>query len=276
MRGRGPHSATAGVRLDAPGVPEWRSALVRRSVTNAQIGAERLRRIAQPSVAAHVRLYGRQHVFRVAAHEYIGAARPRKHDSIGKSPFMTRNKNAKLTPTKVNVRLASGRTIQAVRHKNLVPRPTATTPPAGPVSVPDQAEELPEIKKPVFYASTMGGFISKYVLDEEEADAVCAKTYFQTLESYDAWGDTVSVEVEWRPLRLEFDGWTLVNGVEVVYPAGEPPVGLQRTNWGTVELAYLPYSIPQGASYADEVDSGGDAELEPGEYRITSPVNLSS
>ena len=56
---------------------------------------------------------------------------------------MTRNKNSKLTPTKVNVRLASGRTIQAVRHKNLaVPRPSASTPPAGPVGVPDQAAEV--------------------------------------------------------------------------------------------------------------------------------------
>jgi len=55
---------------------------------------------------------------------------------------MTRNKNSKLTPTKVNVRLASGRTIQAVRHKNLVPRPGASTPPAGPAVAPDQAEEV--------------------------------------------------------------------------------------------------------------------------------------
>jgi|GEM_PF-5546543 len=49
---------------------------------------------------------------------------------------MTRNKNSKLTPTKVKVRLASGRTIQAVRHKNLVPPPAASTPPAGPTAVP--------------------------------------------------------------------------------------------------------------------------------------------
>lgn len=181
---------------------------------------------------------------------------------------MTRN--SKLTPTKVPVRLASGRTIQAVRHKNLVPPPAASTPPAGP----DKAEELPEIKKPVLYARTMGGFVGKHVLTKKEANAVCAKTYSQTLESYDAWGETVSVKVQWRPLRLKFDGWTLVNGVEVVYVAGEPPVSLYRTNDGNVALAYLPYSIPQGASYADEVDSNGDADLEPGEYRVTSPVNL--
>jgi len=185
---------------------------------------------------------------------------------------MTSNKNAKLTPTKVPVRLASGRTIQAVRYKkNLIPRPTNSTPPAGPAVVP-----VPIVKTPVFYANTMGGFTRKYVLDEEDADDACAKTHFETLESRDAWGHTVSVEVEWRPLQLEFDGWTLVNGVEVVYTAGEPPVELRRTNGGGVELTYRPYSIPQGASYVDEVDSDGDAELEPGEYRITSPVNLSS
>lgn len=185
---------------------------------------------------------------------------------------MTRNKNSKLTPVKVKVTLASGRTIQAVRHKNLaVPRPSARTPPAGPVGVP-----APVTKTPVFYANTMGSFSRKYVLDEEDADDVCAETHFETLESRDAWGHTVSVEVEWRPLQLEFDGCTLVNGVEVAYTAGEPPVELRRTNGGGVELTYRPYSIPQGASYADEVDSDGDAELAPGEYRITSPVNLSS
>ena len=187
---------------------------------------------------------------------------------------MTRN--SKLTPTKVPVRLASGRTIQAVRHKNLVPPPAANTPPAGPAVAPDQAEELPEIKKPVLYARTMGGFVGKHVLTKKEADAVCAETYSETLESYDAWGDTVSVKVQWRPLRLKFDGWTLVDGVEVVYPAGEPPADLQRTNWGTVELAYGLYSLPQGAGYADEVDSDSRTALAPGEYRITSPVNLSS
>ena len=189
---------------------------------------------------------------------------------------MTSKKNAKLTPTKVNVRLASGRTIQAVRHKNLVPPPAASTPPAGPTVVPDQAEELPVIKKPVLYARTMGGFVGKHVFTKKEADAVCAKTYSETLKSYDAWGETVSVRVEWRPLQLKFDGWTLVDGVEVVYPAGEPPVDLDRTNWGTVEVVYGLYSLPQGAGYADEVDSDSRTALAPGEYRITSPVNLDS
>jgi|GEM_PF-6806229 len=42
------------------------------------------------------------------------------------------NNNNKLTPTKVPVTLPSGRTIQAVRHKNLVPQPAASTPPCGP------------------------------------------------------------------------------------------------------------------------------------------------
>ena len=184
---------------------------------------------------------------------------------------MTRKENTKLTPTKVKVTLPSGRTIQAVRHKNLVPRPAASTPPAGPVPI-----TVPQLlPKPVFYANTRGGFTRKYVLDEEKADDVCAETYRETLESRDAWGHTVSVDVEWRPLRLESDGWTLVNGVEVVYAAGEPPVTLRPTNFGGVELTYRPYSIPQGASSADEVDSDGDAELGPGEYRITPPVNLS-
>ena len=46
---------------------------------------------------------------------------------------MARNTNrSKLTPSKVKVVLPSGRTIQAVRHKNLAPRPAASTPPAGP------------------------------------------------------------------------------------------------------------------------------------------------
>lgn len=53
-----------------------------------------------------------------------------EHDLTRKSPFMKRNN--KLTPTKVPVTLPSGRTIQAVRHKNLIPRPTTSTPPAGP------------------------------------------------------------------------------------------------------------------------------------------------
>ncbi|MET4705965.1 hypothetical protein [Frigoribacterium sp. UYMn621] len=48
---------------------------------------------------------------------------------------MTGNKNNKLTATKVPVTLPSGRTIQAVRHKTLVPRPIASTPPAGPSAV---------------------------------------------------------------------------------------------------------------------------------------------
>ena len=234
--------APAGARPGAPDASERPPALVRRSVTNAQTGAERLRRIAQPSVAAHVLLNGRQHVFKVAAHGSIGAASIAQSTTQSeRASFMTRNKNSKLTPTKVNVRLASGRTIQAVRHKNLaVPRPSASTPPAGPAVVPDQAEELPEIQKPVFYAKTMGGFTAKYDLDEEEADDVCAKTYFETLESYDAWGDAVSVDVEWRRFRLDSDEDHWIRGVEVVYIAGEPPVDLQRTNWGTVELAYRP------------------------------------
>ena len=56
---------------------------------------------------------------------------------------MKRNKNSKLTPVKVKVTLASGRTIQAVRHKNLaVPRPGSSTPPAGPVGAPAKAAEV--------------------------------------------------------------------------------------------------------------------------------------
>ena len=178
-------------------------------------------------------------------------------------------KKPKLTPTRVSIKLPSGKTTTGIRHKNLVPRPTASTPSAGPAVVP-----VPVIKTPVFYANTMGSVAPKSVLDEEEADDVCAETYRETLEGRDAWGHTVSVDVEWRPLRLEFDGWTLVNGVEVVYAAGEPPVALRPTNFGGVELTYRPYSIPQGASSADQVDSDGDAELGPGEYRITMPVNL--
>ena len=41
-------------------------------------------------------------------------------------------KKSKLTPTRVSIKLASGKTTTGIRHKNLVPAPSALTPPAGP------------------------------------------------------------------------------------------------------------------------------------------------
>jgi hypothetical protein len=185
----------------------------------------------------------------------------------------------KLTPTPVKIHLASGKVTSGIRHKNLTPAPGPGTPSAGPVAespiAPEATAETLSDKVPVYYANVMGSFTTTSVFDDEEADEICAETHHETLESLDAWGETVSVDVEWRPLQVPSDGWTLINGVEVAYTEDEPPVGLRSTNSGGVELVYHPYSIPQGASYADEVDSEGDDELRQGEYRITSVVNLS-
>jgi hypothetical protein len=126
----------------------------------------------------------------------------------------------------------------------------------------------------MIYANTMGSFAPTSVLDEDDADDVCAKTYNKTLEGRDAWGEAVVVEVEWRPLRLEPGGRSQVNGVEVVYTEDEPPVVLRSTGYGNLELAYRPYSIPQGASYAGEVDNKEGSELGPGKYRVLSEANL--
>ena len=126
----------------------------------------------------------------------------------------------------------------------------------------------------MIYANSMGSFAPKSVLDEDDADDVCAKTYTKTLEGRDAWGEAVVVEVEWRPLRLKPDGWSQFNGVEVVYTEDEPPVVLRSTGYGNLELAYRPYSIPLGAGYANEVYDNEDAELGPGEYRVLSEANL--
>jgi len=73
---------------------------------------------------------------------------------------MKRNNN-KLTPTKVPVTLPSGRTIQAVRHKNLVPRPTTSTPPAGPSATSSA--------KPVFTPVT-ADFISLWTANLPASD----------------------------------------------------------------------------------------------------------